>query len=330
MSYLYVTGGQHRKNAKLWQEFHRGRKGIIVKINLETKQPEICVEYISPSQACADNKPSISFKSGFIDNNELYVCTTTEILIYQLPNLEQIGYISLPCFNDVHHVRPTSEGNLLVVNTGLDMVVNLTREGKLLQVWNVLGKEPWQRFSREIDYRKLLTTKPHQSHPNYTFLLNNDIWATRFEQKDCICLTTKNKRIEIGIERPHDGVVNNESIYFTTVDGHLVIVDRTTLKIKEIINLSSLEPNNQDQLIGWCRGIMIDQEKAWIGFSRIRPTKWIENLSWIKSGFQPSKTSKTKPTRIVCYDLREKIYIDEINLENLGLNAIFSVLLCNG
>ena len=41
----------------------------------------------------------------------LYATTQTEVILFELPWLRQLQHISLPFFNDVHHVRPTPAGN---------------------------------------------------------------------------------------------------------------------------------------------------------------------------------------------------------------------------
>src|SRR5205807_3541516 len=129
----------------------------------------------------------------------------------------RVGYVSLPCFNDLHHVRPSGDGNLIAVNTGLDMVVKFTPQGRVLQEWWVLDEPRWSRFSRTLDYRKVESTKPHQSHPNFAFVLEGDLWVTRFRQRDAICLTKPGGRIDIGVESPHDGLLSGNRIWFTTV-----------------------------------------------------------------------------------------------------------------
>ena len=63
--------------------------------------------------------------------------------------------------------------------------------GQLLEQWNVLGEDPWAWFSQNVDYRKVDSTKPHQSH--FVFPLGEEVWATRFSRKDAICLTSKTK-----------------------------------------------------------------------------------------------------------------------------------------
>jgi hypothetical protein len=228
--------------------------------------------------------------------------------------------MSLPCFNDVHHVRPTIDGNFLVVSTGLDMVLEVTAYGAILRKWNVLGLDPWGHFPRNIDYRKVLTTKPHHSHPNYVFQIGKDIWATRCLQQDAICLTRPNQLIEIGGALVHDGVLVKDTIYFTKVDGHVVTVDRNTLKVKQVYNLNKI--TNAQKPLGWCRGIkVLNDHTVIVGFTRLRPTAQIVNGQLIQEGGYD-----ILPTRIACYNLTEgKLLWWEHSLEEYGLNAVFSI-----
>ena len=319
MTSLLVTGGQQKAirsqfGTKDWSEYH---KGMI--LGIETKTGERCtsVEYFSPPEATPDDRPEVIFKTGTVQGDRLYLCTQTEVMIYGLPHFELLNYISLPCFNDVHHVRPTSDGNLLVANTGLDMVLLMTKEGFVLDEWNVLGQEPWERFATDIDYRKV-DTKPHGAHPNHVFLVGDDIWATRFHLKDAVCLTKPGQRIAINVGLPHDGVVHEGMIYFTTVNGYVVIANPVTLEVEEVIGLTSM--HRPDVQLGWCRSILFDDGKTWIGFSRLRSTRFRENVKWVVQGF-----NKVLPTRVACYDLKKRECITEIDLEPYGLHAIYSI-----
>jgi predicted Zn-dependent protease with MMP-like domain len=193
--------------------------------------------------------------------------------------------------------------------------------GKVLREWSAIGEDPWKQFSRDVDYRKVLSTKPHKSHPNFIFQLGEEIWVTRFLQRDAISLTQPGRRIDIGVEKPHDGHVVGDWIYFTTVDGHLVVANRDTLRVEEIFDLNAID-NPTHQVLGWCRGVAVmEKEKVWVGFTRIRTTLFKENLLWAKHGFE----TRNRPTRITLYDLAKKERLDEIDLEPYGLAALFSV-----
>jgi len=317
---LYVVGGQQRLRRSILdqdQQWYDYQKGVVLRVNTQTGQIERCLEYLSPPETCAPGDP-ILFKSATLRGNKLYACTQTEVMVYEVPAFKQVAHISLPIFNDVHHVLPTSDGNILVAISGLDMVVKMNLGGDLLQVWDVYDGQPWTRFSRLMDYRKGVSTKPHKAHPNHIFMVDDEIWVTRFEQKDAICLNRPDRRIQIGIERVHDGCMVEGRLYFTTVNGTVVIANPVTLQIDEVIDLAAL--HDEDVLLGWCRGILVDGNRAWVGFSRIRPTKFREAVGWIRTGFKQSL-----PTHIACYDLVEKRCLAEIELEDHSLNAVFSI-----
>lgn len=318
---LYVVGGQQRAlrpvSAGLdWYEF---QKGLIVEVDLETGGLAVRVDYVSPPEACVDEDPVVLFKSSTVVGDRLYACTQTEVLIYSIPDLQRVGYVSIPLFNDVHHVRPTDSGTLLVAISGLDMVVEVTLEGEVLRELGVLDEDPWLRFSRTVDYRKVRTTKPHLAHPNHVFCISDEIWATRFEQRDAISLSQPGRRIEIGLERVHDGLVHGEHVYFTTVDGKIVVVSTASLLVERVIDLTTLTGGNT--LLGWARGIHVDDTGIWVGFSRMRPTKFRENVAWAMRGFKHSR-----PTHIAHFDLDRGTCTRWIDMEPAGLSAIFSVL----
>ncbi|NQD64946.1 hypothetical protein HP456_03340 [Bacillus haikouensis] len=318
MEEFFLVGAEQKsKVMKDWQQF---KKAVILKFNLQNKTLKKVIEYESPKEVCADHEASISFTAATLRGNKLYVGTTTEVLVYDTSSLSLIQRISLPLMNDIHHVKPGKNGNILVVNTGLDMVVELNGAGSVERMWNVLGQAPWQRFDPSIDYRKITTTKPHQSHPNFVFELDEEIWVTRCLQKDAVCLTNPGKKINIGRQLVHDGVVFKNQIYFTQVDGRVVIVDRGTLKVERVVDLTEIRPGNEK--IGWCRGIKpLTKDIILVGFTRVRPSS------------QRNKDGTTKylgdygvlPTRLACFNIKENKLLWEKNLEVSGLNAIYSI-----
>jgi len=300
------------------QDWYEYQKGVVLYLDTGTGTATREVEYVSPPEAAEQDSPRILFKSGTLQDGLLYLCTQTEVMVYRPPTFQMLTYISLPMFNDVHHVRPTPDGNLLVANTGLDTVVELTLAGDVVKIWNVLGEDPWARFSRETDYRMVKTTKPHLAHPNHVFYIGDEPWSTRFEQRDAVSLVDPTRRIDIGLERIHDGEVHDGHVYFTTVDGNVVIADTATLKVVEVIDLTKLHP--ADMLLGWARGLYVDGRYMWVGCSRIRPTKFRENLGWVLQGLK-----RDFGTHVGCYDLHTRKSLGQINVEEFGLSAIFGI-----
>jgi len=323
MNRLYISGGRQRRTVfRKLEEWQSSEQALLIELDPLTTKSRTCIEYVSPPEVCADELPAILFKSASLQDNKLYMCTSTEVLVYQLPGFRLLHYISLFCFNDLHHVCPTQRGTLLVAVTGLDMVVEISTDGKMVREWSVLGGDPWQRFSPDIDYRKVASTKPHLSHPNHVFEVDGEVWVTRLEQRDAICLTSPDLRIDIAIQRPHDGYIFGDRIYFTTVDGHVVIADRKTLQIDRIFDLTQIG-NPSSQVLGWCRGVLpLDEWRLWVGFTRVRPTKFVENVAWIKHG----GTHLHRASHLALYNLEQGRCEQEVDLEAHGIGVVFSVL----
>jgi hypothetical protein len=323
MGSIYVLGARQRplllKQECEWRLYEAA---LIFQLDTDSGAVRTCVEYVSPPEARASQNSSVVFKSGTLVGNTLYVCTSTEVLIFELPEFRRIGYISLPCFNDLHHVAPSAGGGLLVANTGLDMVVKINASGKRIKEWSVLDEPPWARFSQTSDYRKVESTKPHRSHPNFVFELDREVWATRFRQRDAISLNGSGQRISIAVESPHDGLLHEDKLYFTTVDGKVVIANPSRLEVEKIIDLKQID--DPKAMLGWCRGVLpLTGNKAWVGFTRIRKTRFRENVLWVKQAFKNDMYEK--PTHITLYDLAEQKRIQEFDLEAHGMNIVFSI-----
>jgi len=323
MNSFYVSGGRLRSTIfRKLEEWQSCEQALLIELDPEKNQSRVLVEYVSPPEVCPQEIPAVLFKSTTLQGNKLYTCTSTEVLVYEVPSFKLKHYISLPCFNDLHHVYPTQQGTILVVVTGLDMVVEITESGSVVREWSVIGEDPWARFSRETDYRKVPTTKPHQSHPNHVFVLGEEVWVTRLQQRDAICLTTPGPRIDIAVQRPHDGCIFRDRIYFTTVDGRIVIANRKTLQVEETIDLNQMS-GASGQVLGWCRGVLpLDERWLWVGFTRVRPTKFIENVAWIRNGY----SHRHRPSHVALYDLERKRCEQEIELEPHGIGVVFSLI----
>lgn len=320
---LYIAGGKQKPQARALPEWQQWAEAVLVELDLETGATHKRISYVTPPEARSPDNSSVLFKAGTLSGDRYFACTPTEVLVFNVPEFEQIGYVSLPCFNDLHHVRPTPSGTLLVANTGLDAVVEVTLSGEVVQEWSVLGNDTWSRFSREIDYRRVATTKPHESHPNYVFELGGHFWVTRYQQKDAICLTGPGKPLSLSSYFVHDGILWNGSVYFTSVAGQVVEVDTNKRQIRRTVDLTRFF--SHDIPLGWCRGLeVLDDEHIAVGFSRLRPTRWRENILWLKHRFGGEGWG-IMPTRVVTFDLRREKVCEEWPLEAADLNVIFSI-----
>src|SRR5215216_6784604 len=100
---LYVVGGRQRTPRPLsagngnWNGYD---EGVVLRINPATQQWEECVSYVSPPEVYSPGEVAITFQAGAIQDGLMYICTQTEVLIFELPSFKQISYLSLPFFND--------------------------------------------------------------------------------------------------------------------------------------------------------------------------------------------------------------------------------------
>ena len=318
---LIISGGAQRENAAILGEGHRYHAANLIEMDFETGEANILLSINEPNENYPDECPNVTFTSCTLKNKILYMCTETELFLYSYPDLELIRKKSFPFLQNTHHIAPVGE-YIGVASTGLDMVILLDPETlDIIKIYNVMGKNPWHRFSENYDYRKLHSTKPHESHPNFVFQLNGQLWTTRFNQRDAVCLEDRDKKIEIGLERIHDGHVIDGKVYFTCVDGKIVIVDSESYEIEHIMDLNEIEGNTQP--LGWCRGILVEENIAYVAYSRIRQTMIRENVKWLLSY---TGMKKSLPTRIVKYDIEAGVKLGECASPTGIIDAIYSVI----
>jgi hypothetical protein len=322
---IYVVGGEQRGVPHWTKEWKLYKRALVTKVT--NGRVERLLEYETPPELCADDAPSIVFKAASIEGDRAYLCTQTEVLICDFPSFAIRKVISLPCFNDLHHVAVAPDGRLFVAVTGLDAVAELTPDGELLGLTSVIDKSVWDRFSQTTDYRKVATTKPHLAHPNFVFFLDGVPWVTRFTQRDAVPLNGNPQRrapFKLSMDGVHDGHVAANSIYFTAVNGVVLHFDLASGAMQSF-DLNLAPGPYKDRPLGWCRGILPLGDRIWVGFSRIRYTTLRQNIDWVRRGFRNVDRLPPAPTRIACYDRTERVLIDEVDLEDAAMNTVFSI-----
>jgi hypothetical protein len=319
---ILVTGGEPYTNARNLHQEARFRKAKIVLINLDKSSCETLLNYeswIEPGKIRAHNS---IFAAGYRSLDKLYLCTNTEVFVYKYPDMELIAKASYPFFQNIHCVSEVA-GFVGVASTGLDMVILLDKFTlKPITFKNVLGKDPWHKHSPNIDYRRYISLKPHESHPNFLFELDGEIWVTRCQQRDVVCLDNMDHRIEIGGGTAiHDGIVDGKHIYFSGVDGRIIIVNKDTLNIEEVVDLNAIEATGRP--LGWCRGLLVRDGIAYVGLSRLRNTNIKENIKWL---LRFGQQEPDRYTRIGVYDLKKRKKLTEFIFDEIYLSGIYSIL----
>lgn len=322
MPRYWISGGRQRvarlRRRDEWTSFERA---LLVELDTDRGTLRVLLEYQSPEGHCPARDPSVLFKAASWDDGRLLLCTQTEVLVVDPKNWRIERVISHPWFNDVHHVARIG-GRLHVVSTGLDSLFVLDESGAVVEQHSATGEDPWIRFDRNVDYRLLATTKPHRAHPNYVFHAAGTRWLTRFEQHDALPIDRPGASIPIGPDPVHDGVPVGSSVWFTVVAGQVVEADPLTATVRNRYDLNRLR-RPEDAPLGWCRGICVERDRVLLGFSRLRPTLFMQNLAWLRA---PLNRPEPAPTRIAAYDLAAGRELASWNLEEVGMSAVFSIL----
>lgn len=315
--YFIITLGYPKRDYLQHCDWNKYKECALQIINWENGTPVKEARYVSPPGFRTPDG-SIQFGAGTLYKDHFFVPTRTEVIVYQFPQLRIKSIYSYASFNDLHHVAV--HNNLIYVcNTGLELVQVMDSSGTIIEEYNIGISNTWERFSRDIDYRLVPTTKPHEMHANFVFFLNGEPWCTRFIPRDAICIRDKSKKIDLNLSSggPHDGLVRDDFIYFTLTDGYIVIINKYSLKTEEVINLNQI--SKYKMLLGWCRGIEVIGKKAYVGFSSLRSSKYLEFGLWIKHGQKPLGS------RIAEYDLYSRTLEKEVLIAKDTGAAIFTV-----
>lgn len=317
-----VLGASSHPDAVRRQEGARHAQAIIGLVDADRGSYRQLFAYES-AVSLRPPEGAMRFGAGCIDGGLLWTCTPTEVVAFELAGLRQVCSLSLPWFNDLHHVVRYRDG-VLVAATGVDRVIHCDLAGGVRRVWHVLEGEGAVAPPDGRDYRMVVSTKPHLSHPNYVFVVDDAVWATRFEQRDAVCLTDSYRVLSLGGERPHDGHVSGDDVTFTTVDGHVVIANIRSGRVRRF-DLQAM--SGETASLGWCRGLAMPScGLAVVGFSRLRPTRLRENLRWLKYRFGMRSNPGNLPARVAGFDLDAGTMAFAVEVECHGLNAIFDVL----
>lgn len=292
----------------------RGEIRILTELNGEIVDTDCIAVEESDSLVMKDHH---KLNAGVVVDNK-YVCATYgQVVSIDLRTKQQKTLISEPFFNDLHHVN-YANNEFAVVNTGLEQLLIYDKNLKLKKTYNLLeGIGTEKKFDFNIDYRHVWSTKPHYVHPNYCFFYNDEWWVTRFRQKDAIGLQSGNRIDLSSYGNPHDGVVTERGIFFTTTNGWIInyVQDRN---LCEAININEIVGRNQ---LGWCRGIYVVDNYAYVCFTMFRSSKIKEMMKWVSS----TSISNSLPSHILKIDLKTKKVVNKILLNDHDC-TLFSII----
>jgi len=251
------------------------------------------------------------------DGDDVLACLEREVLRLSPDDDGAYGIVerwSHPHLNDVHHAI-RHNGALWVASTGADAVLEV--RGTDVQTHPLAGP----LADGDLRTRSL---KPHQVHPNHLFVWQNRVWVTRLHQGDAVVVGDPTQRLFVDEERIHDGVVHDGRVWFTTVDGRVVSVDGAGER--QVFDL-----NDGRGPLGWCRGLAFHDGLLWVGFTRLRATRWRRNLAWVRGTLRGRVEVSDRPTRLVGVRLADgpELWgevVRTVDLEGLGVGAVFGLV----
>jgi hypothetical protein len=326
MRNMLLVGGLNSDNAsqkRAWAAYAGGR---IIKLHPSGTMKSALEDRAIPDYLNNAEDVGTVFKAASISKSDIIICTTTEVRKYRLLDFKLIQSVTHPKFNDLHHAIELDDC-LLVVSTGLDGLIKITWEGEVKEYWS-LDVDKESMFSDDVDYRQVASTKPHTHHPNFVFMIGENIYVTRFKDGDAVCVNNANEKAFLMPQgNPHDGVKDNKSVWFTTTNGWLYQFDQGSRALVDSIDLNGLLGDSRP--LGWCRGLaVLPEDKVMVGFSRLRETKFKENIRWLADIAHFKKAPL--PTRIAEIDIKSRVCNSEFNIEDdVGLNAVFSIISCD-
>ena len=277
--HILISGGYPNKDYYKQEEGYQFKEAFIKILDWDTATVVREMVYKSPPEHRASNN-SILFKSGSVHKGEFIVPTDTEIVFVNINSLEINRIISLNCFTDLHHV--TLNKNLLyIANTGIEAVQILDFHEEITNEYHLASSPTWKKLDKGSDLRFVSSTKPHYIHVNHVFFIDDEPWCTRLLKYDAISLNYPDRKINLRVGKggPHDGLVSGDFIYFTLTGGYIVVVNKHSLKIDELINLNKISDGKAQ--LGWCRGLDVVDDTVFVGFTRIRNSLFSEYGSWI-------------------------------------------------
>jgi hypothetical protein len=315
---IWLFGGRARQDAvdhPAWAIFDRAML-IELEDGVETRRFEYAGTDI-------ERKLGISrcFKAASVHEDHILACTNTEVLRISIDTFSIVDAWTHPMFNDLHHV--TMIGDIVyVVSTGIDSVLEFDSSMRFRRRIPVAGDEIISRFGEGTDFRRIPSTKPHASHPNYVASFSDRTWVTRLTQSDVIDLSGSRSHVLADVP-VHDGVPAFGVLWFTAVKGSIIRLDPESgaTRTNDLIHLYP-----RSRRAGWCRGILpLSEQEAIVGFSKLRPTKQTENIRWIQSSLASAKYLIKQPTHIAQFDLQGNRIVWSRELASEGMDAIFSI-----
>lgn len=259
-----------------------------------------------------------------------------------------------PCMNDLHHVA-VQEGQVYVVNTGLEAVDVFTLDGRFLGSHALhpgwvsaarLRGEPFARAGLAAArvavwpmapapdagaegpgaYYDAAPDTPFSQrkvrdllHLNHISFVGRQALVTCMLERSVHDLTRMTPIIEDLPSAPHDGVLDGDMFWLTCSNGVLCgyAVEQGQVTGRPARQLDLFQTTGRS---GWCRGLLVTPEHFIVGLSEIRR---MPRVRWCERPFADTETS------ILCVERQTGALVARVDLSDPQRQSkVFSILPC--
>ncbi len=287
---IAIVGGVQGRPAGVADRAHEPlySEGRVVILDTEDGAERVA---LSHRMANAPDTVGHAFKSATVDATGFAIPSEREVLRWRPGAPPSVA--SHPWFSDLHHALP-GDGGVWLAASALDAVLFARDDGSV-------DYHPLDRRARppEGDVRFAPRTR-RWVHPNHLTQIDGEVWATRFHQRDLARVADPSDVIDVGGERLHDGRAIDGHLWFTEIDGHVVVVDPG---LRRVVRRIDVQPERVAPG-GWCRGLAVVGNDLFVAFTRLRATRWRAHLAWTRRLLSGTGGASTAPSRIERFDIR--------------------------
>ena len=227
----------------------------------------------------------------WLDDHNLVACDFNRVVTLDSKTWRINQVLENDEFNDLHHLS-VSDGHIYLANTGRDCIDVLSSDLKLVKRIDGLSVKEWQdrkagRYTVAGSYYDDPSSGlpfhrrrvPDKWHFNHVFKapssLGDQIVATSFGTKSLVNAQTLEQLSSTLSTQPHDGFVDGDHLWVTTVSGQIFRAPvKKPFVFEQIFDLFHYAPYQ-----GWCRGLFIHDEFLFIGITSIyeksNRTRWL-------------------------------------------------------
>jgi hypothetical protein len=300
MFFLVTLGYQSREEA------------VLRLLDWETKQTVKELRYSSPTSTFLERlkregvelpeniTPKCKFNGGTVWQGHFYTCTFNEVVRVSLADWTIDRLFTRSTFNDLHHVY-VDETGLYISNAGLDIVEHLDHEGQLLAHLPLLSTPLWEKHSPGVDYRFVPDICGRETHPNQVIAWNGALLVNCPLRK--VVSRLDNTPVISGFPTMmHDGARHGDYHYWTTVDSNVFRAHVDRPELEHVVDLSSLYGRSAP---GWCRGLELAGDLAFVGFTRFRKPSKRQFVEYAVRG------ARICNSHVLCYDLKRQKIVED-------------------